>query len=120
MSEVTLVRLRSDYPKLDINGLICTDTYTLARSLNAEQLAELLDDWLNSSFGSQHQGITIGLKLRRTHRTLQGSLVEFVLGILRGISQQEHTDARNETAIETAKEITRLLEEGKLKHQMFI
>lgn len=86
----------------------------IARSLDAGQLAKLLDDWLNYSGMQFDAGYAVGHQLRRSHRTIQRSAVALALGILSGISEQEFTDERNATAIATAKKVKELVENGQL------
>lgn len=38
----------------------------------------------------------------------------YALGLIIGLSEQQYSDARNETAIETAKKLARMVEEGDL------
>lgn len=92
----------------------------IARSLNAEQFRELLDDFLNSGGKDFPTGLEVGRQMRFTHRTLQRLVVAFSLGVLCGISEQEHTDARNETAIKTAKKIKQMMNDGELPLGMYI
>jgi hypothetical protein len=92
----------------------------IARSLNPEQFRELLDDFLNSGGKDFPVGKEIGEQMRFTHRTLQRLVVAFCLGVITGISDQEYTDARNETAIETAKKIKQLMDEGELPLGQYI
>lgn len=94
--------------------------WLLAKSLTPEHLAALLDDFLNSFNNPFRTGETVGEKFLATHRTIQGCFVNFLLGCLAGISNEEYTDLRNQTAIAAAKEVKRLLDEGKLPIQPFI
>lgn len=88
--------------------------YTLAKSLTTENLAALLDDFLNLGGKGFREGKEIGLQLRLTHRTLQRLAVCFAFGLIAGLSEQEYTDPRNETAIQAAKKVTLMLEKGDL------
>lgn len=90
------------------------DVYSLAKSLTLENFAALLDDYLNLGGKGYREGREIGLQLRYTHRTLQRLAICFALGLIAGLSEQEFTDPRNETAIQTAKKVVKLLEEGEL------
>jgi len=96
------------------------DVYTLAKSLTVENLATLLDDFLNLGGKGFREGKEVGLQLRFTHRTLQRLAVCFVFGIITGLSEQEYTDPRNETAIQTAKKIAQMLEKGDLPLGLYI
>jgi len=104
----------------DSGEFVDVSLYMLKRALTSDNFTYLFSDWLNSGGKGFGAGVVMGLNLTSDHRTLQGLAVEYCLGILAGLAQQEHTDARNETAIATAKEILRLLDEGKLKNQRFI
>jgi len=90
------------------------DVYFLAKSLTSENFAALLDDYLNLGGKGYREGREIGLQLRYTHRTLQRLAICFALGLIAGLSEQEFTDARNETAICTAKKVVQLMEAGEL------
>ena len=94
--------------------------YTLAKSLTLENLASLLDDFLNLGGKGFREGKEIGLQLRFTHRTLQRLAVCFAFGLITGLSEQEYTDPRNETAIQTAKKIAQMLEKGDLPLGLYI
>ena len=90
------------------------DVYKLAKSITLENFAALLEDYLNLGGKGYREGREIGLQLRYTHRTLQRLVICFALGLIAGLSEQEFTDPRNETAIQTAKKVVKLLEEGEL------
>jgi hypothetical protein len=79
--------------------------HSLARSFNASSFAYFLSEFLNQGGKQLRAGITIGEELRTAHRSLQRCAVAFCLGVIVGISDQEYTDPRNETAIRTAKQI---------------
>jgi len=96
------------------------DVYTLSKSLSTENLAALLDDFLNLGGKGFRDGKEIGLQLRFTHRTLQRLAVCFAFGIITGLSEQEYTDPRNETAIQTAKKVAQMLEKGDLPLGLYI
>jgi hypothetical protein len=96
------------------------DVYTLAKSLTIENLAALLDDFLNLGGKGFREGKEIGLQLRFTHRTLQRLAVCFAFGLIAGLSEQDYTDPRNETAIQTAKKVAQMLEKGDLPFGLYI
>jgi hypothetical protein len=87
-------------------------THTLARSMSAENFTSLFDDFLNLGGKDFREGKHIGHQLRFTHRTLQRLAICFAFGIIVGLSEQEYTDPRNETAIQTAQNIARMMEAG--------
>jgi len=95
-------------------------THTLARSMSSENFTTLFDDYLNLGGKDYREGKDIGLQLRFTHRTLQRLAICFALGIIAGLSEQDYTDARNETAIQTAKKISQMIEEGDLPLGQYI
>ena len=90
------------------------DVYSLAKSLTLENFTALLDDYLNLGGKGFREGRETGLQLRFTHRTLQRLAICFAFGLIAGLSEQEFTDSRNETAIQTAKKVVKLLEDGEL------
>ena len=95
-------------------------TYQVAKSLTHENFAALLDEFLNSGGKDFREGKEIGLQLRFTHRTLQRLVICFTFGLIAGLSEQEYTDPRNETAIQTAKIISQMVEEGELPLGLYI
>ena len=94
--------------------------YSLAKSLTPGNLAALIDDYLNLGGKGYREGHEIGLQLRFTHRTLQRLVICFAFGLIVGLSEQEHTDPRNETAIKTAKKIAQMLADGELPVGLYI
>jgi hypothetical protein len=86
--------------------------HTLARSMTSDNFTSLFDNFLNLGGKDFREGKEIGLQLRFTHRTLQRLAICFALGIIAGLSEQEYTDPRNETAIQTAQKIAQMLEAG--------
>ena len=90
------------------------DVYSLAKSLTMENFAALLENYLNLGGKGYREGHEVGLQLRYTHRTLQRLVICFAFGLISGLSEQEFTDPRNETAIRTAKKVVQLLDEGEL------
>lgn len=83
--------------------------YDIKRNGNFGFVASVLEDMLNSFNNHMGQGVGVGLIMRNAHRTLQGSFVNWCLGCLIGIAQQEYTDARNEVAVRTAQRIEALM-----------
>ena len=96
------------------------DVYTLAKSITLENFASMLDDFLNLGGKGFREGKEVGLQLRFTHRTLQRLAVCFAFGLISGLSEQEYTDPRNETAIQTAKKVVELIESGELPVGLYI
>ena len=95
-------------------------TYQVAKSLTTENFAALLDEYLNLGGKDFREGKQIGLQLRYTHRTLQRLVICFALGLIVGLSEQEYTDQRNESAIDTAKKIAQMIENGDLPLGLYI
>jgi hypothetical protein len=60
------------------------------------------------------------LQFRFTHRTLQRLAICFAFGLIAGLSEQEYTDPRNESAVKTAKKITTMLENSELPLSLYI
>jgi hypothetical protein len=86
----------------------------LARNMTKENFAEFLDEFCNGYSTEYRQGQEVGRLLHTSHRTLQASAVRFLLGIITGLSEQEYTDARNETAVKCGKRIANEIESGAL------
>jgi hypothetical protein len=96
------------------------DVYTVAKSLTIENFAAMLDDFLNLGGKGFREGKEVGMQLRFTHRTLQRLVVCFAFGLIAGLSEQEYMDARNETAIQTARKLVQLMEAGELPLGLYI
>ena len=88
--------------------------YQLTKAMTPANFATLLEDYLNRGGKGFREGKEIGLQLRSTHRTLQRLVICFALGLIVGLAEQEYTDPRNETAIQTAKRIATMLSQGDL------
>ena len=116
---ITLKDWNSDCSRIEETGETLS-TYQVAKSLTSENFAALLDEYLNLGGKDFQDGKGIGLQLRFTHRTLQRLVICFAFGLIAGLSEQEHTDPRNETAIQTAKKLTQLLEDGELPLGLYI
>jgi len=94
--------------------------YALARSMTPENFTKLFDQYLNLGSKGFSEGKQIGLNLRSTHRTLQRLAICFVIGLVIGLSEQQYFDARNETAIETAKKLAEMYKNNELPTGMYI
>jgi len=116
--KVTLTKY--DYETNETVVVAETDTRTIAQSLDTEAMAELLSDYANSGAKGMLEGEHIGEALTHTHRTLQRLVVCWAIGILKSLGKQVYTDARNETAIETARKIGELYDDGTLSLGRFI
>lgn len=118
MKEITLYKY--DQETDGDTAEVTFSVFRLARSLDLENFSDLMGEFLNLNFREFPEGLAVGHRCRKEHRTIQRSIVCFALGILAGISEQEHTDARNETAIETAKKIRQMITDGDLPVGMLI
>ena len=116
---ITLKDWNSDCSRIEETGETIS-TYQVAKSLTTENFAALLDEYLNLGGKDFREGKKIGLQLRLTHRTLQRLVICFAFGLIAGLSEQEHTDPRNDTAIQTAKKIVQMLEDGDLALGLYI
>ena len=96
------------------------NTYTVAKSLTLDNFTKLFDEFLNLGGKQYAEGKIIGQKLCCTHRSLQRLAICFAFGIIAGLSEQEYTDARNETAVQTAKKIKQMIDQGELPFGFYI
>jgi hypothetical protein len=94
--------------------------FTVARYMTMENFTKLFDEFLNLGGKGYREGVQVGNNLRTTHRSLQRLAICFAFGIIAGISEQEYTDPRNETAVETARKIKGMLEKGELPFGLYI
>lgn len=94
--------------------------YTISKSMTLDNFTKLFDEFLNIGAKDFQDGKQVGLKLRFTHRSLQRLAICFAFGIIAGLSQQEFTDPRNETAIQTAKKIKTMIDLGELPFGLYI
>ena len=114
MSTKIILREYNDYrPEAEIDTV---ETRLLARNISSsDTFAEILDNYLNHGMKDYREGLAVGRCLTRTHRSLQASAIRFALGIILGLSEQEYTDARNETPVEMGKKIYKMIEDGDLE-----
>ena len=94
--------------------------YAVARSMTLVNFTKLFDEYLNLGGKQYAEGKIVGMKLRFTHRSLQRLAVCFAFGIISGLSEQEYVDARNETAVETAKKVKQMIDQGELPFGLYI
>jgi hypothetical protein len=122
MNENNTIKIREYNPETSRNEETreTISVYSLAKSLTPETFASLLDDFLNLGGKGYREGKEIGLQLRITHRTLQRLVICFAFGLIAGLSEQEYTDPRNETAIQTAKKVVEMMEAGELPFGCYI
>jgi hypothetical protein len=116
MKSNTVIQLKEwnmETRKTELTGEV-VGIHRLANSMTPENFAKLFERFLNLGGKQFQEGKLIGQQLRRTHRTLQRLAVCFALGLIVGLSEQEHTDPRNEEAIKTAKKVAQMVDEGEL------
>lgn len=116
MSEKSEIQLREwnyDTNKWDDKGTV--STYTIVRSIKPEQFTYLLSEYINVGMKDLGEGKRVGTEFQSEHRTLQGSLFRFCMGVIIGLSKQQYTDARNEIPVATAKIISDMVDKGELK-----
>ena len=114
------LRARNSDSKTSEENRETISVYRVARSMTIYNFAALLDSFLNSGGKGFREGQEVGFHMRSTHRTLQRLAICFAFGLIVGISDQEHSDPRNEEAIKTAKKISGMLEGGELPLGFFI
>lgn len=88
-----------------------------AKTMTPADFAYFLESRCNSFTTDYRQGREVGQNLHMSHHTLQASVFRYLLGIVVGIGEQEArlTDARNETAVFTAKKIQGMISTGELE-----
>jgi hypothetical protein len=86
-----------------------------AKSMTFENFCYLLSEFMNMGGKDFRDGLRVGESFHSEHRTLQGLAVRFCLGIIVGLSKQEYTDARNETAVKACKKIAKMIEDDELQ-----
>ena len=75
--------------------------------------------YINSS-GAFGKGVSMGMYLRREHRTLQGCIINFLLGVICGLAEQKWTDPRNEHGVASCQKIRDMLTDEEIHLQPFI
>ena len=86
------------------------DTWTIAHSMTAENMADLMEEYANYGGREFRAGQEIGRLLWNTHRHLQHLLVQFCLGIVHEMGKQKWSDARNEFSLRVCQRVSQLLE----------
>lgn len=89
--------------------------YAIAKRLTAPQMANIMDEFCNCGMKDYREGEIVGKYLQSAHRTIQGSVIRFCLGVIIALSKQEYTDARNEMPVQMGKQIAAMIEDGTLK-----
>lgn len=109
-----IVLKKYDYSKNEFEEIGKVGVSTLARSIDTEDFSSLMQEFLNVGMKDYREGERVGTLCQRAHRTIQGSIVRFCLGVLVALGKQEYTDARNETPVALCKQVTKMLEDGSL------
>lgn len=94
------------------------DSYAYVRSMrNPDDMADFLDDYCNIGMKDYENGVKVGKLCQNKHRTIQGSIIRFCLGVIVGLSDvdERYTDARNEMPVAMGKKIAEMLKDGTLK-----
>lgn len=121
-TEDTVIQLKTWNSKTSMTEMTreSISIYTIAKSMTLDNFTKLFDEFLNLGGKQYADGKIIGMKLRSTHRSLQRLAICFAFGVIAGLSEQEYTDARNETAVETAKKIKKMIDQGELPFGLYI
>ncbi len=82
----------------------------IGRNVNRPyKIAELLVNMVNGGGCGRQSGRRTGVALHKAHRAIQMVVVNFLIGILEGLSENTGTDARNAAAIAAAGRMVRSL-----------
>lgn len=82
--------------------------YDVENKHRGQELSKIVTDFVNN-YNSPDEDFVKALK--REHRTLQQSAIRLFLKAIEGMAETEHTDARNEAAVKTCRELVELYEE---------
>lgn len=104
-----------NYETKEYDNLGEVSSLTLAKSMSTEDFADFLDNYINDFSKGFNHGKEVGKLAQGFHRTLQRGLICELLGIIAGLSEQQHTDPRNSAAIASAKAIAIMLKNGELQ-----
>ena len=94
-----------------------TEFYQITSDIpNKFVLANFIEKNLNGGFLSGNpfkSGVQMGIFFTRKHRTLQGMMINWCLGILYGISfGKDETDERNEVGVQECAKIADAIDNG--------
>jgi hypothetical protein len=89
-------------------------TAQIAQCVTEEGLVELFDDLLNYGGRGYKVGLVVGKAFHHKHPTIQRSAIAFCLGFILRMADTPWADGRNQTAVETAKKIQALADNGEL------
>jgi len=110
--EIVLKSWNYDENKMETVGEV--SPYLLGKSMTEKDFARVISEFLNIGGKDYQVGIEVGKIERSDHRTLQGLLVRFCLGVIVGLSEQDYTDARNEKVVALGKKLAQMLKDGEL------
>lgn len=102
----------------DANRDVTVSIHDIAKAINVQQLAAILEDTLNGY--NMGKGTDVGKYLTNAHPTLQGVAINFFLDALMAMGNQSYTDRRNETGVRTCRKIRELLNDGRIERNPFI
>jgi len=103
-----------DYDKQEMVSHGEVSVYSVSKSMTFDNFCYLFSEYMNMGGKDFRDGEKVGEAFRNEHRTLQGLAVRFCLGIIVGLSKQEYTDPRNETAVNACKKIAQMIKDGEL------
>lgn len=109
--------IRLSHYDYDLNETIEDGTvsvHQVAKGMTNGNMAQLLDNHLNSFNDQYKSGLAVGNMLHHTHRSCQANVGRWALGLLVGIGEQEHTDQRNEKIVAVGKQLKEMIDSGEL------
>ena len=111
MSNDTVVLKEYDYNTGTWTERGTVSCYTIAKSMTPENMAYLLEQYVNR-MGNEIAAVNVGRLLQRSHRTLQRSVIVFCAKVIMGLGEQSltWTDERNRDAIAFAQKVTELVD----------
>lgn len=107
MSTIKLMQYNYDVKASELVGEV--DLHLVAKNCKKEDTAKLLSYICNSFNTEFENGVTIGKLLQSEHRTVQATIVRFLLGIVVGLSRDAWTDPRNEAAVACGRVLDNLI-----------
>lgn len=95
----------------------------VARNPGKGDMAVLLQGFVSTlGYNSYRQGAALGRLLREANATTQGQIINMLLGILSGMSEQDLDNAsqHNRKALLTARKVDRMIDDKELDLQPFV
>lgn len=97
------------------------NAYNLGKNMKVGFLVEMMSNWANNfSFNPAGLGKEFSDYLQRHHRTIQGCIINFLLGILVAYGTTEYFDDRNATAVKTCQVIREMVKNDEIYFQPLI